>query len=224
MLAKDIMTGGITSMSADTTLLEAATFLVNMRVTAMPVLDKDGVMVGIVTEADLIPYAGLEAAHDDAASTTAISRQVRGRTVAEVMTKDVITVDENAPIKDVVTLMAGKRLKRVPVRSGTSIVGIISRIDLLRVIVSRARSDVGMSPADAAMVRRDDEQLRHGVLAAIDTLDGRAGLLDVVAMAGIVHLWGAVPSREALEAYIAAAQQVPKVKSVVSHLQVRPRR
>src|SRR5579872_4705485 len=93
MLAKDIMSDGVTSVSADVTVLEAATYLVNEHVSAMPVLDKDGVMVGIVTEADLIPYAGLELANDEKGSAAAIANEVRNRKVTDVMTHNVITVD-----------------------------------------------------------------------------------------------------------------------------------
>ena len=212
MLAKDVMSGGVISIAADATVLDAATLLVNTHVSAMPVLDKDGVMVGIVTEADLIPYAGLDSASGKAAPDT-----MRNRRVAEIMTKNVITVDENAPLKDVVVLMAGKRIKRVPVRSGRSIVGIISRVDLLRVIASRATS----TEAAAATFDSNDEKLRRNLLDAIKGQSWSvAQHLDVVVVGGTIHLWGVVPTEQVLTAYRKAAQGLPNVKSVVSHMQV----
>jgi CBS domain-containing protein len=212
MLAKDVMSGGVISITADATVLDAATLLVNTHVSAMPVLDRDGVMVGIVTEADLIPYAGLEPAAGKAVPDT-----LRTRRVAEIMTKNVITVDENAPLKDVVVLMAGKRIKRVPVRSGRSIVGIISRVDLLRVIASRATS----AEAAAATFDSNDDKLRRDLLDAVKGQSWSvAQHLDVVVVGGTIHLWGVVPTEQVLNAYRKAAQNLPNVKSVVSHMQI----
>jgi len=214
MLAKDVMSEGVISIAADATVLEAAILLVNTRVSAMPVLDAQGVMVGIVTEGDLIPYAALEGIAASGAPDT-----VRTRRVADVMTKEVITVDENTPLKDLVVLMAGKRVKRIPVRSGKSIVGIVSRIDLLRVIASRASSIETAASASSS----DEEELRRAVLAAVKGKSWSvAQRFDVVVVGGAIHLWGIVPNNETLNSYRSAAQGVPRANSVVVHMQVMP--
>lgn len=223
MLAKDIMSDGVTSVSADVTVLEAATYLVNEHVSAMPVLDKDGVMVGIVTEADLIPYAGLELANDEKGSAAAIANEVRNRKVTDVMTHNVITVDENSTLKEVVVLMAAKRVKRLPVRSGKSVVGIISRLDLLRVIVSRAGpvEPIRLQRVESEMLHDDDDELRRSVLKALKgQQSSSAERLDAVVIGGTVHLWGIVPSEDVLKSYLEAAQEVPEVKGVACHMQV----
>jgi CBS domain-containing protein len=225
MLAKDVMSEGVTSVSADATVLEAATYLVNARVSAMPVLDEDGVMQGIVTEADLIPYARLEGASDEAASAVAISSEVRNRMVTDVMTRDVATIDANATLAEVVTLMTQKRVKRLPVHSGKCVVGIISRVDLLRVIISRAGAaeSAKVSPADGTMLHSDDDELRRAVLKALRGRQGSsAERLDAVVHGGIVHLWGIVPSEDALKSYLEAARDVPKVRDVACHMQILP--
>lgn len=225
MRAKDVMSHGVTSVLADATLLEAATYLVNMRVSAMPVLDKDGVLVGIVTEADLIPYAGLEAADDVAGSAAAISSQVRSRTVADVMTRDVVSVDENASLREVVVLMAGKRLKQLPVLAGNELVGFVSRVNLLRVLLSRAAAG-GPLPGlgSGTLLHDDDDELRRNVLRALRRHAGSSAEgLDVVVIGDTIHLWGTVPNQETLRAYQDAAQGVSDAKDVVSHMQiVRP--
>jgi len=225
MRAKDVMSKGVVSVLADASLLEAATYLVNMRAAAMPVLDKDGVLVGIVTEADLIPYAGLAAPDDAASSAAAISSHVRGRKVSEVMSRPVITVDADAPLRDVVVLMAGKRLKQLPVRAGDSIVGMIGRIDLLKVILSQAAAIAPLPVTGTGGVPHDDNaEVRRTVLKALrghawSSAEG----LDVVVIDGAIHLWGTVPNQETLRAYQDAAQSIANVKDVISHMQiVRP--
>jgi len=212
MLAKDVMNEGVVSIAAEATVLEAAVLLANCRVSAMPVLDKDGVMLGIVSEADLLPFAGLEAT-----VTAGLPDAARNRRVAEIMTRDVITVEANAPLKDVVVLMAGKRVKRLPVRSGQSIVGIISRVDLMRVIAARATT----AEAASATYDSDDAALRRAVLAAVQGQSwSTAQHFDVVVIAGTIHLWGIVSNRQALDSYRNSAKNLPGAKAVVSHMQV----
>lgn len=225
MRAKDVMSEGVVSVLADASLLEAATYLVNTRVAAMPVLDKEDVLVGIVTEADLIPYAGLAAPDDAASSAAAISSHVRGRKVSEVMTRNVITVDADASLRDVVVLMAGKRLKQLPVRTGDAIVGMIGRVDLLKVILSQAAAIAPLPVTGTGRMPHDDSaDLRRTVLQA---LRGHAWSLaeglDVVVIGDAIHLWGTVPNQETLRAYQDTVNGLANVKDVVSHMQiVRP--
>lgn len=213
MLAKDVMSKGVISIKADATVAEAAAILVNTRISAMPVLDAEGVMVGIVTEADLVPYAALELPKDGAAPSAAWNSRV-----ADIMTRDVITVDENTPVRDVVVTMAGKRVKRVPVRSGRTIVGIVSRVDLLKLIASQ------VGAAQGEIAGSEDEQLRQRVLSAVrDKSWSLAERLDVVVQDGAIHLWGIVPNPAVLKAYQEAARAVPRARSVVLHMHIMPR-
>jgi CBS-domain-containing membrane protein len=225
MRAKDVMSNGISSLAHDATIQEAMELLVNTGVSAMPVLDKDGIMIGIVSEADLIWRADPEAWQRelaDDASTPAPAND-HSRPVAEVMTKAVITVDENLPLAEVAKLMSVQRVKRLPVTRGKSVVGVVSRVDLLKALLSR-RPAAGVFPTRAEAAPLSAVELLHtAVTAAVNGHDwsvARRG--DVVVNDGVAHLWGVVPSTEILEAYRDASAKVPGIRSVEVHMHVLP--
>lgn len=209
MLAKDIMSRQVMSVAADATVLEAATLLVKFNVSAMPVVDEQGILVGIVTEADLIPYAALQAEGK-------LGENFQRRLVTDVMTSPVVTIDEDTGLARIALLMAEKRIKRLPVQSGDSIVGMVSRVDVLRAMIPRAASDTARPALNAG-----NESLRQDVMAALSRESwAKAERFDVVSVDGAVYLWGIVPSVDVLRAYRVAAEAVPGVKAVVQHMQV----
>ncbi|SKA39149.1 BON domain-containing protein [Enhydrobacter aerosaccus] len=210
MLAKDVMSVGVMSVKSDATILDTAALMVRLGVSALPVLDGDGLMLGIVTEADLMPFAALEPAPNGSAGGV-----LRSRRVTEVMTRDVISVEEDTPLKDIVALMTAKNIKRVPVRRGKAIVGMLSRMDLMRAIAIQGGA------TETRPLVAEDKDLRATVFHA---LRGRswsnAMNFDVAVDRGDVHLWGVISSEEEHLAYRKAAEAVPGVKSVVSHMHV----
>jgi len=225
MKAKDVMSDGITSLADDATLQEAIELLINTGVSAMPVLDKDNMMIGIVSEADLIRQASPDAwgrALSDDPDLTA----ERSRAVTEVMTRNVITVDENMALADVARLMSDRGVKRVPVTRGKSVVGVISRVDLLKALLSRRPTAVAAFPAKAQPAPLSPLEMLQGAVRAAVTGHSwsvaRRG--DVVVNGGVAHLWGVVPNTAVLESYRAAAANVPGVKSVEVHMHVLPER
>ena len=168
MKAKDVMSDGITSLTDDATLQEAIELLINTGVSAMPVLDKDNMMIGIVSEADLIRQASPDAwgrALSDEPDLTA----ERSRAVTEVMTKNVITVDENMALADVAKLMSDRGVKRVPVTRGKSVVGVISRVDLLKALLSRRPTAAAAFPAKAQPAPLSPLEMLQGAVRAAVT-------------------------------------------------------
>lgn len=133
MQAKDVMSDGVMSIGADATVLEAIGLFVKTRVSAMPVLDDSGFMGGILSEADLIGAGGFDAA---------TAAEAGARPVVDIMTKDVVTADETASLADLAGLMLKHRVKRLPILRGGSVVGIVSRVDLLKGLIA------GVTPAD----------------------------------------------------------------------------
>ncbi len=221
MRAKDVMSEGVVSIVATATVHEAAKLLVNTHVSALPVLDANGVMVGIVSEADVIKEGMQPAGPTPAGHVTALSRPV-----AEIMTRDVVTADENASLSDIAALMLRRRVKRVPILRERKVVGVVSRVDLLQALLSSdpVPAATGLSASASAATAPSDEALRAAVVAAVSgqswSLARRA---DVVAKDGIVHLWGVVPSQAVLDNYAAAAGKVAGVKSVQVHMHVMHR-
>jgi len=231
MRAKDVMSDGVMSVAADATVFEAAKLLVNSRVSAMPVLDDKGIMIGIVSEADLIQRTGAGAGPDrtgllgelaeDMASATAYV-QANSRRVSDVMTKHVISVDEDPTLSDVAELMLEKGIKRVPVRRGHSVVGMVSRVDLVQALITHrpaaeaAQSIPAPRPAANQNLRREVEQALRGRSWSL------ARRADVVVQDGVAHIWGVVPSDMVRRAYRVAAENVPGVKAVENHMHVVP--
>jgi len=212
MRAKDVMSNGVMSLASDATVIEAARLLVNCHVSAMPVVDEAARMVGIVSEADLLRCMA------DGNDPTEEPFGVRSRKVVDIMTRDIVTADEDMPVAALAKLMTERRVKRLPILRDGAVVGIVSRIDLLRALISlnppAGRDDTGPS--------RDD-QLRREISAACQ---GRtwslARQLDVVVNGGVAHLWGVAPSDLVRNAYRAAAQNVPGVTAVEVHMHIVP--
>ncbi|MFA0751348.1 MAG: hypothetical protein SLRJCFUN_001751 [Candidatus Fervidibacter sp.] len=114
--AKDIMTTRVVTVKPSTPIPEAARLLVRRKISGVPVVDeKDKTkVVGILTEADLL------------------AAPAGAKTVAEVMRKRVISVSPETPIDDIAAILVKRKIKRVPVLEGGKLVGIVSRIDVLR--------------------------------------------------------------------------------------------
>lgn len=212
MQARDVMSEGVMSLAADATVLEAAQLLVNCAVSAMPVVDTGGRMIGIVSEADLLRCSTeVDEAADGSASAGS-------RKVLDLMTRDVVTADEDTPVAALAKLMTERRIKRLPILRERAVVGIVSRIDLLRALISlhagRGRKDSKPS---------DDERLRREVSVACQGRDwSLARQFDVVVSHGVAHLWGVVPSDLVRDAYCVAAENVPGVRAVEVHMHIVP--
>lgn len=215
--AKDVMFQGAASIRPEATVLEAASLMVNSRASALPVVDGENGLVGIVSEADVIPYVALGAASETPASGT--------HRVSDIMIKDVLSVDENASLKSTIEFMMGKHLKVVPVCRGRTVVGTLSRLEIMRLILSQVAQEssaitASLLPGNALS---PEETLRNNVLAAVKGHRwSMAQWFDVVVQDGAVHLWGVVPTAEVHKAYCEAAEKVPQAKSVVSHMHVMP--
>ena len=132
-----------------------------------------------------------------------------GRLVSEIMTRDVVTVAEDAPLRDIVDLMERHRLKRLPVMCGRKIVGIISRRDLLRALVGSSRAEKG---ADG-----DDEVIRERLLRELRAQPW-APMIDVFVHDGKVKLAGTIIDDRQRDAIRVIAENVPGVKSIEDRL------
>ncbi|MBS0521699.1 MAG: CBS domain-containing protein [Proteobacteria bacterium] len=229
MRAKDVMSRGVVSVTSDASIFEAAEALTKCGVSAMPVVDADGHMVGIVSEADLIRRAGTDAGGSsppllhrlaEDVGTAAAYVHANSHRVVDVMTTNVITVDENAPLGDVAELMLRNGIKRLPVRSGDAIVGMVSRIDLLRALMPHLAPPAAAA-AEVQQLPSSDEELRRHVLAAVRNQSWSVPHdIDVAVSDGIVHLWGRVPSEIAAQAHLIAIGKVPGVRGIENHLHV----
>ena len=224
MRAADVMSEGVVSVSSDATVFEAAQLLVQAHVSAMPVVDRTGLMVGIVSEADLMrrPEIGTSPhkswlrrwlANDVLSAAEYASSH--SRRVRDVMTASVVTVEESATLADVAETMLKHNVKRVPVLRDGIVAGIVSRADLMYALMSR---DPQADPP-----RVSDEELRRAVRKAVDRQSWSSRWpTNVFVNAGVVHLWGYVSSEATRKAYAIAAENVPGVKKVKNHMRPIP--
>ncbi|HLG49150.1 MAG TPA: CBS domain-containing protein [Reyranella sp.] len=224
MLAGQVMSPIVLAVSLDASIYEAAETMVSAEVSALPVVDGTGRMVGIVSEADLMhrPEIGTEPRKGWLArflgdSTRAAHEYValHSRRVGDVMTRPVVTVEEKTPLADVARLMDQHRIKRVPVMRGDTVVGIVSRSNLLRALLSH---DPQRPPSP-----QSDEALRRAVEAAVKGQAWESRWpVNVIVNAGVVHLWGFVGGEATAKAYRVAAENVPGVHKVENHLRHVP--
>jgi CBS domain-containing protein len=154
MRASEIMTSPAVTVTPGTTLKDVARLLVEQGVNAVPVVDADERLVGIVSEADLL------------ALETAPASGRRPHTVREVMTHPVYTLAEETDAVAAARLMLRHRLKSVPVVAGERVVGMVARRDLLRLL---ARSDDDIR---SELERRLAEEARALHEVGVEVSDG----------------------------------------------------
>ena len=142
--ARDIMTTPVLQVAPEITVRDAARLLLENRIGAVPVVDAEGTLVGMVSEGDLLGRSNADRltgqewwlamlsgpGHTEAAATEAAA----GRTVRDVMHTPIVTIDEDASVQDTATLLRTQGIKRLPVMRNGEMVGIVARADLIRVV------------------------------------------------------------------------------------------
>lgn len=224
MRAKDIMTESIVCVNVKESVFEAAELLLGAGVSAAPVVNDKGSVVGIVSEADLLHRAeiGTESRKSwlsrllDSEATAALDFvATHARKVADVMTREVVTASDEATLGELVELIEKHGVKRIPIVREDKLVGIVSRANLLEALLSRE--------PEGALGNPDDKQIRQNVVDAFDKQAWKSRWpVNVVASDGVIHLWGFVEGEEVRKAYRVAAENVPGVKRVKSHLRSIP--
>jgi CBS domain-containing protein len=220
MKAEDVMTRDVISIDPDATVLQAARLMLQHRISGLPVIDKDGRLVGVVSEGDFLRRRETKTEHRRSrwleflmgpGRIAAEYSHSHGSKVSEVMTEDVQTVDDFTPLEDIVERMEHRRVKRVPVMCGGEVVGIVTRSNLMHAMVSLART--AQAPAE------DDAAIRDRLLAEIAKEQwAPAATANVVVHDGVVELWGVIIDERQREALKVAAENIPGVKSVKDHM------
>ena len=220
MKASDIMTPGVISADPDATVLHAARYMLQHHISGLPVIDKSGALVGILSEGDFLRR---RETHTDRRTSrwleflmgpgkmAAEYTHTHGSKVSEVMTTKVHTVTEDTPLEKIVELMEKRRIKRVPVLHNNKVVGIVTRSNLMHAMVSLARTEHKAEKDDAAIRQKLLSELKNEKWAL-------ASMINVVVRDGVVELWGAIVDDRQREALIVAAENTPGVKEVKNHL------
>ncbi|WP_448624942.1 CBS domain-containing protein [Geodermatophilus sp. URMC 64] len=164
------MTREVVTVAPDTSVKSVAEILATRGFAAVPVVDEEHRLLGIITEADVLrgrvlPDPRLRLRRDEDTGSVPPPALVRG-----VMTADVRTVEATADVADVARLFVDERLRSIPVVDSGRLVGIVSRRDLVRTLV------------------RPDEQLRADLLRLIESYTGEPGCWNVAVSEGVATI------------------------------------
>jgi CBS domain-containing protein len=220
MQATDVMTTNVITVGPDAELRQIVDLLLKHRISAVPVVDDERRVLGIVSEGDLMRrledtpgrrhswWLGMMAG-DDVQARDFI--KLHSRTAKDIMTRNVVVVEETASLGNIATLLEEKHIKRVPVVRDRKLVGIVSRANLLHGLAVKGVAKPSVSP--------DDRSLRATLLKALPEKAGvDTAFINVIVEQGAVELWGIVDSEEQGRAAELAARETPGVKSVRNRL------
>jgi CBS domain-containing protein len=222
MNAAEVMTTDVVAVAPETLVEEIARLLLRHRISAVPVVDATGRLLGIVSEGDLLRLVTPGTAErrawwlellSDSATPARDPVETRVRRAADVMTPDVVTVGEDTPVGEIARLLESRGIKRVPVVREGRVTGIVSRADLIRTLASRGAGRGSLPAADSRATR-------ERVLAALRAEPWWAGRgnTSIVVDDGVVHLWGFARSPAERAAMRVAAHNTPGVRRVEDHL------
>ena len=211
LTVRDLMTDEVVTVHPTTPIKDVARSLVEHRISGLPVVDDGGLVLGVVSEGDLIfkeqapdsvERRPLALIFGDSPATRARLAKVLALTAGDAMTAPAITVTADLLVAEAAATMTRSRVNRLPVVDGDVLVGVISRADVVR-----------------ALVRTDDEladSIRDDVLYQTMWLD--PGLFDVVVTDGRAWIRGRVERRSEAEMIDRIAKMVPGVIGVTTEL------
>jgi CBS domain-containing protein len=210
------MVRDVVTIGPDDDISTAVRLLTDHDISALPVVDGNGHVLGILSEADLLHREEDGTVKQRAwwveaitpASTLALDyAKSHGKKVAEVMSDRVISASEDTPLSELANILEKNRIKRVPILKDGKLVGIVSRANLLQALAS--------TPSIAAKDPITDRGIRAAILARLaDQSWTDFGERNIVVSDGVVHLWGLVGSPEEHKALLALTEDIPGVRQI----------
>ncbi|RUU65938.1 CBS domain-containing protein [Mesorhizobium sp. M2C.T.Ca.TU.009.01.2.1] len=221
MQARDIMTTPVVTITASASVAEAADLMLTRNIRCLPVVGDDGSPAGVISEGDFLRRGELGTRRGRprwleflVGPGKLADEYVRsnGRRVGEVMTTGVVSAAPGTSLAEIVELMATHDIKNVPILDAGKIVGIVSRSDLMRILL-RALPKSGSATVD-------DEVIRRNILAELRGQSWSVGgdLIGVTVKKGEVELNGAIFDERQRKAAVVAAENIAGVKKVTDKL------
>jgi len=202
----DVMTSDVVSVREDTPYRDVVDLLIGRRISAVPVVNRVGQVIGVVSEADLLHKVEANGSPPRVfGSLRGHARRVKadGRTAGDLMTAPAVTVPPSLSIAAAARRMRDEHVKRLPVVDQENRpVGIVTRTDLLKV---HLRSD--------AQIRRDVVERVVDLILGVD-----ASTVQVTTADGVVTLRGKLRLRSTVDTLLRLSRQVPGVVSIIDDL------
>ena len=225
MKASDVMVTNVITVGPETGVQDAARVLLASRISAVPVVEQNGELLGIVSEGDLMRRSETDTARHRSwwlelfASNETLAREFtksHSRRVADVMTRNVIMAAPDASLGEIAALLEKNLIKRVPIVEDGKVVGIVSRANLLQAFAS-------VPIKINAATRADDRSIRETLMARIRAQKwAEPWQLNVIVHDGTVELWGVVESTAEKTAIRVTVEQTEGVRAVKNNVIVRP--
>lgn len=224
MHAADIMTRNVITVPLSATLQEIAQTLIDHQISAVPVVDAGGHIVGMISEGDLVHrhetaterrrswWLQLFVDNDTMARDYVKSHSLKAE---DIMARRVVSVRESTPLSTVADLLDSENVKRVPVVQDGKPVGIVSRADLVRALLKATRQEHAPARSDAEIQAELNKRLEQEPWA--DSIG-----LAITVHAGVVELFGFVRTEAQLKGLTVLAETVPGVSRVDNRLRLRP--
>ena len=223
MKAADVMVTNVISVTPDVLVQDVAYILLSNQISAVPVVDDGGQLLGIVSEADLMRRAETGTGrHRPWWLAMLTGRDIgavdyvkeHSRKITDVMTRDVVTATPDTSLQDIATLLEKNGIKRVPIVRDRKVVGIVSRANLLQALATTRQ----LKDADVS-----DSAIREGLMARLRAASWtNPALINVIVQDGTAELWGIVESKAEKKAVRVAAEITPGVRGINDHLIIRP--
>lgn len=223
MKARDVMVSPVITVRPSATVQDVAKILLEKRISAVPVVDEHGRIVGIVSESDLMhrAEAGTEIRHawwlrgfigNDSLAAEYV--KAHARKVVDVMTREVISATPDSPLHEIAALMEKNAIKRVPIVKDGCLVGLVSRANLIQAVASgRKVFDIPVS----------ETVIRDKIMAALKAeVWAHTGLLNITVNNGVVDIWGIAGSEAERKAIRVVAETTPGVALVNDNMIKRP--
>ena len=224
MRAKDIMTSRVVTVGPDEPVAAIAQKLTDHHISAVPVVEEDGALLGIVSEGDLLrrPEIGTQKSSGswwlnlwrDPSDLAEDFTKAHGKTARDVMTAPVISLGPEASLSEVAETLERNHIKRVPIVVDGRVVGLISRANIIRQIASAGTVSMDSDADDEAIRRAVDRALSEQPWASY-------GTTSVTVKQGTVEFWGVVGSESERAASKVLAEEIAGVQGVVDHRALR---
>jgi CBS domain-containing protein len=219
MNAADVMSRSVIAISPDAPIAQAVRLMIEHRISGLPVINTEGRAVGMLTEGDLLRRVetgtegqapGWFASFFTPGRLAGQYVKTHSRHVSDIMTPNVMSVEEDTPLSDAVGLMQRHRIKRLPVVRAEIVVGIISRADLVRVVYDALGAPAAMA---------DDATIRQRILDELARQPwAPKNAVSIAVEEGAVMLDGSVIDVRTYDAVRVLVENMPGIKRVENRL------